>query len=119
MKLCMPKKSHMESLVKNTMNAMDSQAIGHKTAFRFGANWRRFLASKATERVSGAITALQRILGVTSLAGKRFVDAGSSLGLSSLAARKMGAGLDLNALKTCEGHFGCNEYVFGKRDDSI
>ena len=73
------------------MNTVDSSQINDKVAFRFGANWARFLTSMNAERIEGATEAMQKMLGVTSLAGKRFVDAGSGSGLSSLAAHRLGA----------------------------
>lgn len=73
------------------MNVMDSSRIDDKVAFRFGANWRRFLKRINAQRIEGAVAALQKMLAVESLAGRRFVDAGSGAGLSSLAARRLGA----------------------------
>ena len=70
---------------------MDSSHVNDKVVFRFGANWQRFLTSMNAERIVGATEAMQKMLGVTSLAGKRFVDAGSGSGLSSLAAHRLGA----------------------------
>lgn len=59
--------------------------------FAFGENWRQFLDLVDEERISAAVAALQEFLGVESLAGRRFVDVGSGSGLSSLAARRLGA----------------------------
>ena len=59
--------------------------------FRFGENWARFLEHLTDKRVEAAITSLQAMLGVQTLAGKRFLDVGSGSGLFSLAASRLGA----------------------------
>jgi 2-polyprenyl-6-hydroxyphenyl methylase/3-demethylubiquinone-9 3-methyltransferase len=59
--------------------------------FRFGANWARFLALLDPARVQAAEHSLQSMLGLPSLQGLRFLDAGSGSGLFSLAARRQGA----------------------------
>lgn len=59
--------------------------------FAFGANWTRFLRALDEERVVEAEESLKRMLSVTTLAGKTFLDAGSGSGLFSLAARRLGA----------------------------
>lgn len=59
--------------------------------FAFGANWQRFLSSLDASRVARAEESLKALLGVESLAGKRFLDIGSGSGLFSLAARRLGA----------------------------
>jgi SAM-dependent methyltransferase len=43
------------------------------------------------DRIAAAVASLQRLLGVTSLAGKTFIDVGSGSGLFSLAATRLGA----------------------------
>jgi 2-polyprenyl-3-methyl-5-hydroxy-6-metoxy-1,4-benzoquinol methylase len=59
--------------------------------FAFGRNWHQFLSVLDEERISVAEESLCDMLGVTSLAGRSFLDAGSGSGLFSLAAARLGA----------------------------
>ena len=59
--------------------------------FEFGANWTRFLSTLDDEAIVAAERALQSMLEVTRLDGCSFLDVGSGSGLSSLAARRLGA----------------------------
>ena len=59
--------------------------------FAFGDNWRHFLDTVNDTRIERAEASLREMLGVTSLAGRRFLDIGSGSGLFSLAARRLGA----------------------------
>lgn len=60
-------------------------------AFQFGANWQSFLNVLDEERILAAEVSLKELLGTDSLESKRFLDIGCGSGLSSLAARRMGA----------------------------
>ena len=73
------------------MNSDHATEVEAKARFEFGENWARFLALLDETRIQQAVTSLQSMLGVDSLAGKTFLDAGSGSGLFSLAARKLGA----------------------------
>ncbi|MBV8505948.1 MAG: methyltransferase domain-containing protein [Alphaproteobacteria bacterium] len=79
------------------MSAIDSIARQHErevTAgrrFRFGRNWASFLKRLNEARIAEAEKNLIEFLGEKSLAGRAFLDVGSGSGLSSLAARRLGA----------------------------
>jgi SAM-dependent methyltransferase len=71
---------------------MNAEAeIRSGSRFRFGANWARFLTVLDEARIADAETSLQKMLGVTELKGRRFLDIGCGSGLFSLAARRLGA----------------------------
>ena len=60
------------------------------STFLSAKNWAAFLSTLDEERIVSAERSLQNMLGVTSLAGRRFLDAGCGSGLFSLAARRFG-----------------------------
>jgi SAM-dependent methyltransferase len=59
--------------------------------FEFGENWKRFLSVLNDSRIQEAEQSLKEALNVSSLKGKKFLDAGSGSGLFSLAALRLGA----------------------------
>ncbi len=59
--------------------------------FAFGENWARFLGQLDEARIRAAEQSLLALLGISTLQGRTFLDAGSGSGLFSLAARRLGA----------------------------
>jgi 2-polyprenyl-3-methyl-5-hydroxy-6-metoxy-1,4-benzoquinol methylase len=78
---------------------------GHR--FRFGDNWKAFLASIDESRISEAVASLRQMLGVKSLGGQRFIDVGSGSGLFSLAAHRLGA--DVTSFDYDPSSVGCTD----------
>lgn len=72
---------------------LDSHAADVRTGerFEFGRNWQHFLAHLNETRIKEAEDSLKRMLEVSSLEGKTFLDIGSGSGLFSLAAKRLGA----------------------------
>ncbi len=71
--------------------AEHAKEVAEGRRFEFGKNWQQFLTTLNDNRIAEAEKSLCQMLGVTSLAGKRFMDIGSGSGLFSLAARRLGA----------------------------
>ena len=65
--------------------------VAQAERFEFGKNWSKFLRVLNDERIAESENALKAMLHVDSLQDKRFLDIGSGSGLSSLAARRLGA----------------------------
>ena len=59
--------------------------------FAFGANWSRYLEVLNDARIQNAESSLKKMLKVSTLRGRTFLDIGSGSGLFSLAARRLGA----------------------------
>jgi 2-polyprenyl-6-hydroxyphenyl methylase/3-demethylubiquinone-9 3-methyltransferase len=85
--------SNQSTVVLRVTDQVDSHAdeIARGERFEFGSNWSRFLAVLDEERIVTAERALQDMLQVKRLDTLRFLDIGSGSGLSSLAARRLGA----------------------------
>jgi 2-polyprenyl-6-hydroxyphenyl methylase/3-demethylubiquinone-9 3-methyltransferase len=84
-----------------------AEEIASGERFAFGSNWRSFLDVLDEDRIAGSMTALEEYLGVGALASKTFLDIGSGSGLSSLAARRLGA--TVTSFDFDPGSVGCTQ----------
>ncbi len=84
-----------------------AEEVAQGDRFKFGANWRQFLALLNDERIAEAEQSLRRMLEVDDLNGKTFLDIGSGSGLFSLAARRLGA--KVHSLDFDPDSVGCTE----------
>jgi 2-polyprenyl-6-hydroxyphenyl methylase/3-demethylubiquinone-9 3-methyltransferase len=67
------------------------EEVSRGQRFSFGENWVAFLRLLDEGRIENARKSLAAMLGTDDLRGRTFLDIGSGSGLSSLAARRMGA----------------------------
>jgi 2-polyprenyl-6-hydroxyphenyl methylase/3-demethylubiquinone-9 3-methyltransferase len=74
-----------------TIADVHAREVARGDRFEFGENWSRFLSVLDENRIAAAERCLLAMLDRNGLEGMRFLDIGSGSGLSSLAARRLGA----------------------------
>ena len=78
-------------MVEQAISRAHTEEVSRGERFEFGKNWSRFLTTLDDQRIGEAQRAIVEMLELSDLTGKRFLDIGSGSGLSSLAARRLGA----------------------------
>jgi len=78
-------------MVEQAISRAHTEEVSRGERFEFGKNWSRFLTTLDDQRIGEAQRAIIEMLELSDLTGKRFLDIGSGSGLSSLAARRLGA----------------------------
>lgn len=78
-------------MIEQAISRAHTEEVSRGERFEFGKNWSRFLTTLDDQRIAEAERAITGMLELPDLAGKRFLDIGSGSGLSSLAARRLGA----------------------------
>jgi len=79
------------TMVEQAISRAHTEEVSRGERFEFGKNWSRFLTTLDDQRIGEAQRAIVEMLELSDLTGKRFLDIGSGSGLSSLAARRLGA----------------------------
>ena len=79
------------TMVEQAISRAHTDEVSRGERFEFGKNWSRFLTTLDDQRIAEAQRAIVEMLELSDLSGKRFLDIGSGSGLSSLAARRLGA----------------------------
>jgi 2-polyprenyl-6-hydroxyphenyl methylase/3-demethylubiquinone-9 3-methyltransferase len=78
-------------MMEQAVSRAHTEEVSRGERFEFGKNWSRFLTTLDDQRIAEAERAITGMLEFPDLTGKRFLDIGSGSGLSSLAARRLGA----------------------------
>ena len=78
-------------MIEQTIDRAHREEVSLGERFEFGKNWSRFLTTLDDQRIAQSERAIMEMLEASDLRGKRFLDIGSGSGLSSLAARRLGA----------------------------